>query len=327
MARRQQCYVADMSQLSLFGTPTPADPADADPDFKQEHALARRMPSHVRFGTSSWTFSGWCGLVYPANTTLKQLREHGLSLYCRNPLFQTVGIDSSFYRPLEASQLKRYRDQLPKGFRCVSKVFGELTTRTHPKTLENNPHFLQPERFERDVLRPIAREFSEHQGPLVFEFPANQYAEFLGGDAFAALLEAFFKNITREFDYAIELREKHLICPRYVDVLHRFGVGHVFNFWQRMPTLSEQLSAVGTEAARFGVVRLLIPPGKSYSERKRELSPFNRIVEIQPEMRDDVASMVREFAKSNRRLFVLVNNKAEGSSPLTVRALAERVAR
>jgi hypothetical protein len=44
-------------------------------------------------------------------------------------------------------------------------------------------------------------------------------------------------------------------------------------------------------------------------------------------MRDDVARLVEETARLGKVLFVIVNNKAEGSSPLTVRALAERVAR
>jgi hypothetical protein len=40
-------------------------------------------------------------------------------------------------------------------------------------------------------------------------------------------------------------------------------------------------------------------------------------------MRRQVASIARTSLSLGREVFVLVNNKAEGCSPLTVRALAE----
>jgi hypothetical protein len=43
-------------------------------------------------------------------------------------------------------------------------------------------------------------------------------------------------------------------------------------------------------------------------------------------MRTDVVAIARRIVNRGRRVFVLVNNKAEGSSPLTVTALARRLA-
>ena len=79
--------------------------------------------------------------------------------------------------------------------------------------------------------------------------------------------------------------------------------------------------------APFVVSRLLIPPGQSYEDRKRSLAPFDRVVDPQEKMRDDVARLAEACEKLGKVLLVIVNNKAEGSSPLTVRALAERIAR
>jgi hypothetical protein len=94
-----------------------------------------------------------------------------------------------------------------------------------------------------------------------------------------------------------------------------------------MPDIGSQLAIRGVLGAPFVVARLLIPPGRRYADRKRELAPFDRLVDPQEGMRDDVARLVEETARLGKVLFVIVNNKAEGSSPLTVRALAERVAR
>ena len=41
-------------------------------------------------------------------------------------------------------------------------------------------------------------------------------------------------------------------------------------------------------------------------------------------MRRDVLEIVRRAATAGRGIFLLVNNKAEGSAPLTIEALAER---
>jgi hypothetical protein len=53
-------------QLDLFGAAVGTDPAR----FARWAELARQVPEHVRFGTSSWTFPGWAGLVYPSSSPL-----------------------------------------------------------------------------------------------------------------------------------------------------------------------------------------------------------------------------------------------------------------
>ena len=66
----------EQRQLELFArAPAPAL------DFSAEAELAARLPAHVRFGTSSWTFPGWAGLVYPQGTSERELVERGLELY------------------------------------------------------------------------------------------------------------------------------------------------------------------------------------------------------------------------------------------------------
>ncbi len=311
-------YNGRMAQLGLF------DEIEK-PDLSVELSLSQRTPRQVLFGTSSWTFSGWSGLVYPRGTDEALLRERGLSLYCDNPLFRTVGIDSSYYRPLEAKQLRRYRAQLPIGFRCVSKVYSGYSTRCDVRTLEPNPHFLHARSFEEAVLRPIADEFFEQQGPLVLEFPELPHAPPLDAKDFAEQLDAFLSKVSRDFQYAVELRDRTLLSPHYLEVLHRHRAAHVFNYWERMPGLAEQFERIGTDCAPFGVVRLLIPPGQRYADRKKQLAPFDRLVDRRPEMRRETIEIARAYVELDSPLFVIVNNKAEGSSPLTVRELAREL--
>lgn len=306
-------------QLSLF---PPTDPVRGEelPGRARDLELSREVPDNLRFGTSSWTFPGWAGIVYRGQPSERTLAQSGLVEYADYPLFRTVGIDSAYYRPLAESTLERYRQQLPRGFQCVVKAWNEITSLRLPRGESLNPRFLDAALCEQEVLRPLAT-LADNLGPLVFEFAPMRA---VAADAFAQRLDAFLTALSRDFRYAVELRNVHLFGPRYLEVLHRHGVAHVLNFWERMPTLGEQLEVDGVLSAEHVVARLLIPPTKRYAERKRELSPFNQILDPQPEMRDDVAALCDRVTALKKVLFVIVNNKAEGSSPLTVRALIER---
>jgi hypothetical protein len=89
--------------------------------------------------------------------------------------------------------------------------------------------------------------------------------------------------------------------------------------------VGEQLAIPKILTASTVVCRLMLPPGRRYADRVEELGPFNRLLDPQPEMRRDVVRLVEECGRQSKTLFVLVNNKAEGSSPLTVRELARLV--
>lgn len=310
------------AQLDLF-----APPAPAALDFSVEAALAARLPPHLRLGTSSWSFPGWAGLVYAGRPTEKELADVGLAEYARHPLMTTVGIDRSYYAPIDGETWRRYDAQLPPGFPCVIKALSEITAAVHPKTREANPSFLDAARCTEVVCRPLLENFAEHVGALVFELPPVRRSELMAPRDFALRLGAFLDALPSGLPYAVELRNRELFTPRYLDVLRERGVGHVLNYWERMPDVGAQLDVPGVLTAEAVVTRLLIPPGQRYAERKAALAPFDRIVEPQEKMRADVERLVQACAELGRVLLVIVNNKAEGSSPLTVRALAERIAR
>jgi uncharacterized protein YecE (DUF72 family) len=307
-------------QLDLFAAPEPDGP-----DLSEDRALAARLPGHVRFGTSSWTFPGWARVLYPPGTTERDLKVRGLELYARSPLFRTVGIDRSYYRPLEKADLAEYAAQLPPGFRCVMKVWNEITSRVRGPAREKNPDFLNPALFEERVLGPVREAFGEHAGPFVFELAPMRDAELPRPGELPDLLARFFEALPRDAAYAVELRNRELFTPRYLKALAASGVAHTLNYWERMPTIGEQLAAPGVFTAPFVVARLLIPPGERYEEKKAEFAPFDRIVTPQPELHDDVARLAEAALVRGSDLYVIVNNKVEGSSPLTVRALARRI--
>ena len=78
-------------QLGLFGAQELGLAIDDLPALRD---LASRLPKHVRFGTSSWTFREWKSLVYVENDVRSpDFVRDSLEEYARHPLFRTVGID------------------------------------------------------------------------------------------------------------------------------------------------------------------------------------------------------------------------------------------
>lgn len=305
-------------QFSLFLPPPLDTRADA--------ALAARRPSHVFIGTSSRTFPGWKGLVYPGAPTMDELIAHGLETYTRHPLFSTVGIDRSYYAPLTSQELAAYARQLPPGFRCVMKVWSRVCSYVDPRTRAPNPDFLNAKLFRDEVLTPAASTFKEHLGPLLFQLLPLSRSELLAPALFVAKLERFLAELPRGFQYAVELRNAEWMTPGYFGALTRHGVAHVFNHWERMPTLGEQLAREHAFTAPFTVCRLLLPQGVGYEEAREAFAPFDRLQAPDDAMRADVMRLVEATGRARRQLWIIVNNKAEGSSPLTVRALLERMA-
>lgn len=323
------------AQLDLFAAPArsappppPAPPTSTDPELL---ALAAALPAHVRFGTSSWTFPGWAGLVYRRRyATPAAFTRDSLAEYAEHPLFHTVGIDRGYYAPIPAADLAAYAAQLPRGFLAVSKVFSELTTITFPdhprlgaRAGQPNPHFLDPVLFDELIAAPYAAEFAAHAGPFVIEIPpAPGRADPV---ALVARLAAFFERAPQTFRYAVELRDRALLTRRYLDVLRDHGAAHVLNQWSRMPTLGEQLRLPGVLTTDFCVARLLLPPNTRYAQLKEAFAPFDALVAPQPEMRDAVRRLIEQTGERMIETYVIVNNKAEGSSPLTIRAIAEEL--
>ena len=73
------------------------------------------------------------------------------------------------------------------------------------------------------------------------------------------------------------------------------------------------------------MVRLLLAPGTRYEERRQEMAPFNRIARADDRMRRQVTSLLSTATANRKRTYLLVNNKAEGSAPLTIEAIARRL--
>ena len=291
------------------------------------------LSSLIRFGTSTWTYEGWQGQVYRrqyAKTTFARecLREYCQYLNNGEPLFRTVGNDSTFYRPPTANQLRHYLNQIPDDFQMCFKVWEEITipsfsrqARYGLKAGQTNTRFLDAKLFNELVLTPYREsKFEPHMGPLLFEFQQHGMStgEFCSG------LDRFFGQLPKDFRYAVEVRNAALLGSDYQKVLESHGVAHVYNHWSYMPPLLEQHRRLEKRfTAPFTVIRLLTPLNMPYEVAKKRATPYIKIVGELPQMRKETVTLIKQAVGENRRAYVLVNNRSEGNAPSTVKAIRE----
>lgn len=285
----------------------------------------------IRFGTSTWAYEGWQGQVYRRQYSKTTFARECLGEYCQylhdgEPLFRTVGNDSTFYRPPTPRQLRHYLNQIPEDFEMCFKIWEEITIPTYAKHVrygtkagQPNPRFLDATLFKELVLTPYREaKFEPHIGPFIFEFQRHG----LGTDEFCSRLDRFFGQLPTDFRYAVELRNAGLLGPEYRKVLEHHGVAHVYNHWSYMPPLLEQHRRMQERfTAPFAVIRLLTPLHMSYEAAKKRAAPYNKIVEVLPQMREETVTLIKQAVAEKRKAYVLVNNRSEGNAPLTIQAL------
>jgi len=320
----------DRSQLDLF--PRPPEPVGPAPVPDEVKALGAELPSTLYLGTSSWTFPGWKGLVYDREVSGARLSREGLIPYSQHPVLRAAGIDRTFYGPVTTGTFAAYAAQVPASFRFLVKAHEVCTLARYPvhsrygdQRGQPNPRFLDAAYARDAVVAPFVEGLGEKGGPLVFQFPP-QHLEDLGGiGPFVERLHAFLSALPKGPLYAVEVRNEALLCESFAQALADVGVCPVMAVWGRMPPV--ELQALRTHAlrARALVARWMLPPHLTYEEARARYFPFNQLVEPDVRNREGLSRLCVAAAHASLPTFVILNNKAEGSAPLSALALAQSV--
>jgi len=335
-------------QLPLFGDVDAVDPADFDAALVD---LGTTLPGRIHLGTSSWSFPGWTGLVYAARSggpggrdsqpSEQVLARAGLAAYARHPLFRTVSLDRTFYAPLAAAEFAAYAAHVPADFRFVVKAPAAITDPVVRKpgsgeAARDNPTFLDARLAVDTFVRPALAGLGDRAGPLVFQFPPFGRRLLADPARLTARLAAFFTMLPRSLPdgragrplYAVEVRDPQLVTPGFAAAIGDAGCAACLAIHARMPPADEQADAYGLvrpDARQPVVARWNLHAGRGYEDAKAGYFPFDRLVEEDLPTRRAVAAIARAAAAVDRDAFITINNKAEGSAPLSVRRLAEEI--
>lgn len=191
----------------------------------------------IRVGTSGWSYpSGagtWNGIFYPAARERKRAgRAAGagtgskfdeLAFYAEH--FDTVEVNSTFYRVPAIKTTQDWAKRTPKDFEFSLKLFQKFT---HPEMFlaatGRDPADIDRKDVDefRAALDPLAR--AGKLGALLAQFPASFKNEPGSRDYLAWLLHAF-----REYEVAVELRHRSFSDDpvETMDLLAEYGAALV----------------------------------------------------------------------------------------------------
>lgn len=329
-------YTRAMSeQLSLFtGDPDPKGrparrlPA-ACPHAAELRELGAALPAGVFLGTSSWSFPGWAGLVYDTPYEASLLSRSGLAAYGVHPVLRAVSIDRSYYAPVPLAEYAACAAQVPDGFLFMVKAPAEVTASWmrdgSGRPAGPNAAYLDAQKAVREWVSPATEGLGARCGPLVLQFPPQGRAVTRQPRTFAVRLGEFLSALPRTARYAVELRDPELCTDELVGALAASGAQLCVSVHPRALPLVEQIAILRSLPPADLVVRWNLNPRHQYEEAKARYAPFDRLVEPDPVTRGVVADLCREASSAGRRAIVIANNKAEGSAPRTLVALAREI--
>jgi len=316
---------------------TPAFPIDA-----LRRALAQLAERQIYLGTSSWKYPGWIGQLYDeqrylyrGKVAMSRFERDCLEEYAQ--VFRTVCVDAGYYKFPSPQYIESLCAQVPDGFKFGFKVTDEITTRTFPrldrhgaKAGQRNEHFLNADLFKSAFLASC-QPYRDKIGVLIFEFSHFHPRDFERGRDFVDALDAFLSELPTDWQYGIEIRNQSLLQPTYFDMLRTHGVTHVYNNWQKMPSIAEQMQIPGSRTTEsFTAARFLLKPGRAYEQAVETFTPYNATKEVNEEARAAAAQLIQSQSnKGNdpaiKPSFLFINNRLEGNALFTVIAILTRL--
>lgn len=328
-------------QNSLF--PEFDDPAQGAgiapaPPAAEVIKLAEELPERLRFGTSSWNYPGWTGLVWERDYPAAALSRHGLPAYASQPLLRTVSLDRGFYRPLDAALFAEHAAQVPAGFRFMVKAPNQVTDALRRddsgRGQQPNDDFLNPEVARQSFIEPALEGLGNKAGALIFQIgplPGALLArmpELIG--RLDELLGALPEMSSRAPDavVAVEVRNSQWLTPQFAAVLAEHGATYCLGLHPKLPPIVDQLPVLralwpGPLVCRWSLHARHGPFG--YDDARRQYLPFDRLVDPDVETRSTLARVIAGTVGAGHNAWISLGNKAEGSAPLSVIELARSV--
>jgi uncharacterized protein YecE (DUF72 family) len=171
------------------------------------------MPN-LYLGTIGWSYDFWKGKFYPSKTPAKDY----LAYYASQ--FNTVEVDSTFYRIPTAEAVANWEKQTLENFLFSFKFPGRIT---HIRQLVNCQD-------ETDVFLSRLDLLGAKVGALLMQFPPNFGIEHLND------LEVYLNGLPKNHRYAVEFRNKGWLNSEVFAVLRD---NHVALAWTDRPLMDK----------------------------------------------------------------------------------------
>jgi uncharacterized protein YecE (DUF72 family) len=280
---------------------------------------------NLYIGTCSWKYPSWETLVYSQPNGINYLGEYAQK-------YNSVEVDQWFWSLFPHQKIKlpdprlvcEYRDSVPENFRFTVKAPNSITL-THysfhgkKEPLQANPNFLSVPLF-LEFLALVAP-LQPRLGPIILQFEYLNKLKMKSQKDFGSFADAFFEQLPKQYQYAVEIRNPNYWNEEYVGMLRRHSLIPVFlqGYW--MPPIVKTYRMWQKQLEAFPTFLLRLH-GEDRAEMERESGEeWNKIIRPKDSELKEISGMVKELINIGKGLYININNHYEGSAPLTIEKL------
>jgi uncharacterized protein YecE (DUF72 family) len=251
------------------------------------------MKNKIRIGPAGWSYNDWKGVVYPPSANSKFDPLAYLAKF-----FDTIEINSSFYRPPTTSTTKSWARRVADNpdFMFTAKLHRVFTHERGKATAADLKDF-------REGMEPL-REAGK-LGALLLQFPWS----FKNTDDERTYLERLLEQF-KEYPLIVEVRHTSWNTPEIYEELEERGVG-ICNIDQ--PLFSRSIKPSALTTSPLGYVRL---HGRNYQSWFRDKAPrderYNYLYSV--DELDPWIVRIKEVAKQTKESYVITNNHFLGKA-------------
>jgi len=247
----------------------------------------------IRIGPAGWSYKDWEGIVYPKKPGAKFDPLEYLARF-----FNTIEINSSFYRPFTASTANSWAGRVAGAadFMFTAKLHRVFTHERGKATAED-------EKIVREGMDALRNQGK--LGAVLLQFPWS----FKNNDDdrlyLAKLLDRF-----NDYPLVLEIRHSSWNNSQIYEWLEEVGVG-ICNVDQ--PLFARSIKPAAVTTAQVGYVRL---HGRNYQDWFREKAPrddrYNYLYSLD-ELEPWIAR-IKEIAAKTKESYVITNNHFRGQA-------------
>lgn len=329
-------------------TPARTAPVERQPPSSEVLDLARRLPRGLYLGTNGWADTRWRGLIFSESSGIDRLFTYGLSPYARHPLFKTVAIPwvKSGYRE---SEWLRFLSSVDETFRFILPLphpsLDPMVRNPKGMGIGENEHFLKfsPDDWAKHLIAPV-QVLGKQLGPVVLrlgEFDRGLVKRYVRQGDLIPRIEAFLgdmKNFLQTTGFegvlGFEIQNGEWLTPRLMKALKRLQIRPVLRLSLGLPGLLRQQQALAyweTEKREerptwtaTGPVLIHWAGSPSLMLGYRKLDA-KTLVASDPVMRAMIVILMEKTLSAGENAWLWVANRAEGSAPLTLKAIADEI--
>jgi uncharacterized protein YecE (DUF72 family) len=266
-------------------------------------ALDYPQIQNLRLGTSSWSSQDWVGVFYPPGTTSADF----ISEYAKH--FDTVEVDSTFYRIPPAAMVRNWRARTSPGFLIAAK-FPQVIT--HEKVLVDCAPELSEFLKTMDLL-------GDKLGPLLLQFPYFNKQAFPLAQDFLARLSKFLDQLPRGPAYSVELRNKYWINDRLLDLLRSRNISLALIDHPWMAPVDQLFAKQDVVTADFAYLRWL-GDRKGIEDKTKH---WDKVIIDRTHEMETWIPIIRRLLKRGIRILGYFNNHYAGFAPGSIRLFYE----